>query len=130
MKPLVSLPAFAAVALLVSIPACDSDESTKPDEPITNVNALLAEVCDLAAKCPDIAVTEEDLAACPANLLSKVNQNQLEALTRFTTYDKARQDCILECMGINICDRFGVGLPSISDADLVETYVACEGECP
>jgi hypothetical protein len=120
----------AIVLLLGSLPACDSDDATKPEEPITDVTTMLASVCELAALCPDITVTDEDLAACPANLLSKLSQNQLAAVTQFTTYDKARQDCILECMGINICDRFGVGLPSISDADLVETYVACEAECP
>lgn len=126
-------PSALAAAIFLSVfllGACDSDDTTKPDEPIKDVNTLLASVCDLAAMCPDISVTDEDLAACPADLLSKVSQNQLAALTRFTTYDKVRQDCILECMGINICDRFGVGLPSISDADLVETYLSCETECP
>jgi hypothetical protein len=103
--------------------ACSDPSGT--DARIATVDGFLARICELAARCAGISATPADVAACPAGLRSKLSQGQLQELEGFTSYARAQQDRILECMGRTICGRFGGGLSSISDSDILEPYRGC-----
>jgi hypothetical protein len=113
--------------------ACGVDEDngniSSPEVTIEDVTEFLAGVCELAAQCPGISPTPAEIAACPLEIQSELHDDQLNELERFTTYTKSQQDCILECIGGAICDRFGVALSAISDSDVLEPFRACEQQC-
>lgn len=116
-------------ALLLAACGDSGDNGTGPDTRIEDVDGFLAATCEVAALCPGISPTQEEINACPSEIRFELSASQLAELERFTTYTKSRQDCILECIGQAICDRFGGGLSSISDSDVVEPFRACEQEC-
>ena len=119
--------AFATVVVLA---ACgDNGGGTDPNTRIQDVDGFLAATCEEAALCPGVSATREEINACPSEIRLELNGSQLTELDRFSTYTQAQQDCILECIGENICDRFGGGLSSISDSDVVEPFRACEQGC-
>jgi len=103
--------------------ACSDPSGT--DGRIATVDGLLARICELASRCAGISATPDDVAACPSGLRSELSQDQLQELEGFTSYAKAQQDRILECIGRTICGRFGGGLSSISDSDIMEPYRGC-----
>ena len=112
-----------ALAITVLVLACSDPTGTA--QKIETVDGLLARICELAAQCAGISATAADVAACPAGTRAKLSQNQLQELGGFTSYTKAQQDTVLQCIGMAICGRFGGGLSSMSDSDLMEPYRAC-----
>jgi len=100
-----------------------------PGGKFEDVNVLLARVCERAALCPDVSATQAEIDACPGELLSELSASQRSALERFLAYTESQQSCILECMGGEICGRFGGSLSNISDSDLIEPYETCEQQC-
>jgi len=116
-------------ALLLSACGSDEDNGTGPNTRIEDVDGFLAATCEEASLCPGVSATQAEINTCPSEIRLELSASQLAELERFTTYTKSRQDCILECIGLNICDRFGGGLSSISDSDVVEPFRACEQEC-
>ena len=119
-----------ALSMLLVAPlllaACDV---SSPNTRIDDVDGFLARTCELAAPCPGISATQEEIDACPLGIRSQLNEAQLNELERFTTYTDSQQSCILECIGSAICGRFGVSLSAISDSDVLEPFGTCEQEC-
>jgi hypothetical protein len=115
---------FLVVAILVT--GCGDGG---PSGKIEDVDAFLARVCEAAAACPGVSATQEQIEACPAELVSEWTASQLQEAERITTYTESRQACILDCIGVRICDRFGGGLSNISDSDVLEPFETCEEEC-
>jgi hypothetical protein len=121
--------AMASGVLLFSA-GCEGDGiSGSADAKIETVDAFLARICDLAAACPHISPTQEEINACPSGIRSELGGFEMDELERFTTYTKSQQDCILACIGGEICGRFGVGLSAISDSDVLDPFIECEQEC-
>lgn len=114
---------LCAVLTAFVLAAC-GDDAPAPGVKIGTVDELLARVCQLAADC--VSATQEDVAACPADLFHELDAEDLAELERFTTRDKATQDRILQCLDAAICERFGGALSAISDSDLMETLRDCE----
>jgi hypothetical protein len=115
-----------ALFVTLILTACDVND---PDEEIGSVNEFLVRVCQLAAPCPDVSATPQEIEDCPEGIRSELSEAQLAELEQFTTYTQSRQTCILECIGGDICGRFGESISNISDADVVEPFRACELEC-
>jgi len=105
---------------------CNGDSEDR----IQDVDVFLARVCELAAQCPGVSATQQEIDACPSGIRSGLSGGQLAELERFTTYSSSQQDCILACMGGAICGRFGGSLSNISDSDVLEPFTACELQCP
>lgn len=104
--------------------ACDGDDNNAgPNSKITTVDALLARVCELAADC--VSATNEEIAACPADLLLELDEDDLADLEPFFQLDKEEQDEILECFDEAVCGRFGGSLSAMSDSDLMEPLSDC-----
>jgi hypothetical protein len=93
------------------------------------VGAFLAEVCAAAARCPSITATPADVAACPAGIKSELSEAKLNELMAFAGYTDSKQRCVLTCIGSAICGRFGGGLGSISDSDVLEPFRTCSASC-
>ena len=131
MKKMLLSSGMLLASLLLVICGADEDNSTisSPDTKIDDVAGFLAAICEQAALCPDISPTQEEIEACPTDIRSKLSETQLAELERFTTYTKSQQDCIIECIGRTICDRFGGALSYISDSDVIEPFRKCEVEC-
>ncbi len=102
---------------------------SSPDAKIDDVDVFLARICGLAASCPDISSTQEEIDACPLEIRSEVSEAQLNELQRFTNHTESQQNCILECIRGAICDRFGGRISNMSDSDVLEPFIACENEC-
>ncbi len=118
---------IAGVMAVVFTGCGDEDGNGMLVEPVSKimtVDELLARVCELAADCVD--ATEAEISACPADLLQKLDADEIAELERFTTLDKSEQDRILECFDAAICGRFGGDLGNMSDSDLMEPLRACE----
>lgn len=126
--------ALFAIALLFVAGACGSDEdadgATEPNGRITTVDGYAAAVCELAATCPDISPTHQDIEDCPAGIMADLDAGEdLPAIQQFLTYSESKQDCIVACVNGTICDRFDVGLSAISGADATEPMVECSWGC-
>jgi hypothetical protein len=104
-------------------PACSDPSSA--DVRIETVDMLLARVCHLAAACPGVSATPQDLDDCPLGIRSQLGPSEIAELEQFITLSTARQGTVLECIGTAICGRFGGGLGSISDSDMMEPYREC-----
>jgi hypothetical protein len=116
-----ALKRFLVVTALVL--ACSDPTGT--DGRIATIDGFLARICEIAARCAGVSATQDDIAACPAGLRSKLNQNQLHELEGFTSYAKVQQDHILDCIGVTLCGRFSGRLSAISDSDIMEPYRGC-----
>jgi len=103
--------------------AC-GESATPPQAKIETTNELLVRICGLASDC--VPPDGEELIGCPAELLTKLDDEDKAELDRFTTFDKEKQDRILTCFDAAICDRFGGSLLNMSDSDLMETLRDCE----
>ena len=115
---------FAVMILALS--ACSNDDSSNVNAPATKIETvddLLARVCELAADC--VSASQADIAACPADLLTELDTDDLAELAQFTTFDLATQTQILECFDSMICNRFGGSLSSMSDSDVMEPFRSC-----
>ena len=112
-----------ALALTLLLSACDNP--TDPDAKIATLDKFLAKICELAARCTGVSATPADIAACPSELRSELSESKLAELETFTSYTKAQQDVILDCMGTAICLRFSGGLSNISDSDVMEPFRSC-----
>jgi len=110
------------VVMILTFTACE--DNSAPETKITTVDGLLTRACELAADCG--GATQEEIDACPADLLQNLDADDVAELERFLTFDRAEQDRILECFDGAICDRFGGSLSSISDSDLMEPLRDCE----
>ena len=121
-------PGYTLVATSGTLMAATSAAFDVCGEPAAT-DEFLARVCELAALCPNISPTQEEIDACPLGIRSAMSEAQLNELERFTTYTRSQQDCILECIGRAICGRFGGALSNISDSDVLEPFRACEQEC-
>lgn len=124
MKTTLRLAGFLAGA--IALASCGDGS---PEARVDDVDQLLARICGVAAECPGLSPTEGEIAQCPLELRSELSASQLTELQRFLGYTGAQQTCILSCIGGRICDRFGGGLNSISDSDVIEPYRACETQC-
>lgn len=113
-----------------SLAACNAAGPDDTEERIVDVNVFLARVCQLAAACPGSSPTQEELDSCPSEIRSELSSTQVAELERFTTYTATRQQCILQCIGGAICDRFGGSILNISDSDVLEPFRACDQQCP
>jgi hypothetical protein len=102
---------------------CKDKKTVAPVAKIETVDELLARVCELAADC--VSATPQDIADCPANLLSQLSAGELTELDAFLALDKSTQDDILACFDTKICGRFGGSLANMSDADLMDPLRAC-----
>jgi hypothetical protein len=111
------------VAALLGSASCGDPSGT--DARIESVDMLLAQVCQLAADCPGVSATPQDLQDCPLGIRSQLGPAEIAELEQFITLSTARQHTVLECVGRAICSRFGGGLGSISDSDLMEPYREC-----
>lgn len=116
-----TLPAVLLVTLLG--PACGDPSGT--DAHIETVDLLLARVCQLAAACPGVPATAQELDDCPFRIRSQLGPSEIAELEEFITLSTARQGIVLECIGTAICGRFGGGLGNISDSDMMEPYREC-----
>ena len=114
---------LALVVCSVVLIACE-ESSGPPLVKIETTNELLVRICELASDC--VPADEEELIACPADLLTELDDEDKAELERFTTFDKEKQDRILACFDAAICDRFGGSLLNMSDSDLMETPGDCE----
>jgi len=124
--------AIPVVVLMLAASACGSEEETinEPGTRVTTVEEYAAAVCDLAARCPDISPTQQDIQNCRSGLLADFDANEdLPSIEQFLTYSRSRQDCVLACVEGLICDRFDVGLSAISGADATEPVVECSWVC-
>ena len=121
MNRTLTLPAVLVATLLG--PACGDPSST--DLRIETVDLLLARVCQLAAACPGVSATPQDLDDCPLGIRSQLGPSEIAELEQFITLSTAQQGTVLECIGTAICGRFGGGLGSISDSDMMEPYRQC-----
>ena len=121
MKRFFTLAPILAATLLS--PACG--DPTSADTHIETVDGLLARVCQLAAGCPGIAATSQDVADCPLGIRSELRLSEIAELEQFITLSTAQQGKVLACIGTKICRRFGGGLGSISDSDMMEPYREC-----
>ena len=130
MKTTLATTGLLVTALALAACATDDAGTVDPDTRITDVDQCLAGICDRAAACPGLASTPAEIAACPAEIRVELSPAQLNELERFITYTKARQDCILACIGQTICGRFGGSVLNLSDSDVMEPYRACEQQCP
>ena len=119
-RPL-TLIAVLTTGLLGSACGNGNGVDTKGD----SVDRLLAKVCEMAAQCPGSSATQSEIDDCPLGIRSQLDQSDLAELERFSSYSPARQDKILQCMGVTICDRFGGRLDNISDSDVMEPYQEC-----
>ena len=115
----------AWLTYLAVLAACSATEPKAPDP----VDDLLAKVCNAAAQCPGVSATAAEIAACPADLRSKLSESQIVELGSFANYAASKQTCVLDCIGTAICGRFGGGLSSISDADVLEPFQTCSASC-
>lgn len=121
MNRTLTLPAVLIATLLA--PACGDPSGT--DAHIETVDLLLARVCQLAAACPGVSATAQELDDCPAGIRSQLGPSEIAELEQFITLSTAQQGTVLECIGTAICARFGGGLGSISDSDMMEPYRQC-----
>ncbi len=121
MNRTLTLPAILVASLLG--PACGDPSST--DLRIETVDVLLARVCQLAAACPGVSATPQDLDDCPLGIRSQLGPSEIVELEQFIRLSTAQQGTVLECIGTAICGRFGGGLGSISDSDMMEPYRQC-----
>ena len=113
----------ASLAMTLLGPACA--DPTSADARIETVDMLLARVCQLAAACHGVSATPQDLEDCPLGIRSQLGPSEIAELEQFITLSTARQGTVLECIGTAICGRFGGGLGSISDSDIMEPYRQC-----
>lgn len=124
---------FVSIGMLVAtllLAACSGDSGINdPDPRIDSVDALLAEICEEAALCPDISPTQQEIDTCPANVRSGMDAHLLDHLEQVTSYTSTQQVCLLACTGRAICGGFEGSLSALSDADAVEPLMACELEC-
>lgn len=121
---------FAFVLNFVFIGCSDDDKSvTAPEGKIETVAGFVTAVCELAAACPDVSATEQDIKDYVAEIPGRFSSSQIAHMERFTTYTKAQQDCILECIGGKICGRFQGSLSYMSDSDVIDPLLACEPDC-
>jgi hypothetical protein len=111
--------------MLMAVLLAGCGDAGGPDGRIETVDALLARICQLAAGCPGIASSAEEIQDCPADVRSELSDAQLAALEAFTVLSRAEQDPILECLGTRICGRFGGSVASLSDSDVMEPYEEC-----
>src|SRR5437588_11431504 len=111
----------AWVTYLAVLAACSATEPKAPDAVVD----LLAKVCNAAAQCPGVTATAAEIAACPANLRSKLSESQIAELGSFDNYVASKQTCVLDCIGTAICGRFGRGRSLISDANVREPFPTC-----
>jgi len=123
MSRILTLPAVLLATLLG--PACG--DSGGPDAHIGTVDLLLTRVCQLAADCPGVSATAQELDDCPLGIRSELGSSEITELEQFLTLSTAQQGTVLECIGTEICGRFGGGLGSISDSDMMEPYRQCMG---
>ena len=121
MKRILALPAILAASLLGL--ACGDPSGT--DLHIETVDVLLARVCQLAAECPGVSATPQDLDDCPLRIRAQLGPSEIAELEQFITLSTAQQRTVLGCIGTAICGRFGGGLGSISDSDMMEPYRQC-----
>ena len=119
-RPL-TLIAVLTTGLLGSACGNGNGVDTKGD----GVDRVLAKVCEMAAECPGSSATQSEIDDCPLGIRSQLDQSDLAELEHFNTYTPARQDRILQCMDLAICDRFGGRLANISDSDVMEPYREC-----
>jgi hypothetical protein len=120
------------IAMLILLACSDNEDKgsiTGPDDPIQDVAGFVAAVCELAASCPGISATQDDINTYVAQIQDRFSQSQIEEMEVFATYTKAQQDCILICIGGRICSRFGGAISSMSDSDVIEPLRACQQEC-
>jgi hypothetical protein len=111
------------ILIAVLLTACDN--ASGPDAKIETVDMLLAKICELAAECPGISSSADEVDDCPLGIRSELSQSQLTELERFSTYSKAEQDRVLQCIGTAICGRFAGSVANVSDSDLMEPYADC-----
>lgn len=114
---------LTSTAILVATLACGDPSSA--DVRIETVDMLLARVCQLAAACPGVSATQQELDDCPLGIRSQLGPSEIAELEQFITLSAAQQGAVLECIGTAICGRFGGGLGSISDSDMMEPYRQC-----
>ena len=121
MNRLLTLAAVLATGLFGL--ACGDGNGVDPKG--DSVDRLLAKVCEMAAGCPGSSATQSEIDDCPLEIRSQLDQSDLAELEQFNSYTHVKQDKIIACVGVAICDRFGGRLSNISDSDLMEPY----GEC-
>jgi len=121
MNRTLTLPAILVASLLG--PACGDPSST--DLRIETVDVLRARAWQLAGACPGVSATPQDLDDCPLGIRSQLGPSEIVELEQFIRLSTAQQGTVLECIGTAICGRFGGGLGSISDSDMMEPYRQC-----
>ena len=121
MNRLLTLTAVVVTGLFGSACGDGNGVDTKGD----SVDRLLAKVCEMAAGCPGSSATQSEIDDCPLEIRAQLDQSDLAELEQFNSYARARQDRIIECIGVAICDRFGGRLTNISDSDVMEPYREC-----
>lgn len=112
----------AFVVVLVALTGCE--DSAAPAARLSTVEGVLERACVLASDC--VPSSQQDIDACPAGMLSKLDGNDIAELERFTSLDRDNQERILGCFDAVICGRFGVRLSAMSDSDLMEPLVDCQ----
>jgi hypothetical protein len=121
MNRLLTLTAVVVTGLFGSACGDGNGVDTKGD----SVDRLLAKVCEMAAGCPGSSATQSEIDDCPLGIRGDLDQSDLAELEQFATYPRAKQDKIIECVGVAICDRFSGRLTNISDSDVMEPYREC-----
>jgi hypothetical protein len=117
-----------AIGVVLAIPLGSCGDGS-PDTSIDTVDELLAGICAEAAQCPGITATQQDLDACPLGIRSQLGADELSELEQVVGYPRSQQQCVLQCMGDDICGRFGGDLSNISDSDVMEPFRECELRC-
>ena len=113
-------------SVMVVLAAC---ATTSPEATTDSVDAFLAQVCTAAAQCPGVTASPADIAACPSGIRAGLSEAQVSELAAFATFTSSQQSCVLTCIGSAICGRFGGGLGSISDSDVLEPFQTCSVSC-
>lgn len=116
---------LSIVCVIMLVSACSDDESPQQVVgPLTTVDDFLARVCDLGGDCGGSSAS--DIAQCPADLLTELDEDDIAELEAFLLLDKAEQDRILNCFAEAVCSRFGGSVLNMSDSDLMEPLRACQ----
>src|SRR5438093_11125838 len=99
---------LTGTAILVATllgPACGDPSSA--DVRIETVDMLLARVCQLAAACPGVSATPQDLDDCPLGIRSQLGPSEIAELAQFVTLSRAQQGTVPASNGTSRHRRFG-----------------------
>ena len=83
----------------------------------------------LAATQPASLVVFDLLYRAGKSLMDLGLEARRAQLAELVAAPRRKQDCILVCMGVNVCGRFEDSVKNLIDADFIEPYDLCSPTC-